>query len=239
MKKKIGRSWMLLCTLFVLFSQFQSLHAQGLKVNEALPVKDLKVISEESDGKGHITRVVQYTKGNIKITETIFITKAPSQKELNRPINPDTLVKSQLEIIVSKSFYRVGLYYKNRLIRSYKAVFGPNPNFNKIMEGDRNTPEGKFTITSKNPASQYNKFMLISYPNDSAFIRFNKMKAAGKIPPTAKIGGSVGIHGIWKGGDDMIEMGVGWTDGCVAIKNKDIEELFSFVGVGTKVTIKR
>jgi murein L,D-transpeptidase YafK len=107
------------------------------------------------------------------------------------------------------------------------------------MEGDRNTPEGKFTITNKNPASQYNKFMLLSYPNDSSFNRFNKLKAAGKIPSTAQIGGSVGIHGIWKGGDDMIEMGVGWTDGCVALKNKDVEELFSLVGVGTQVLIRR
>ena len=81
--------------------------------------------------------------------------------------------------------------------------------------------------------------MGLSYPNDSAYARFNKLKAAGKIPATARIGGDVGIHGIWKGGDDMIEMGVGWTDGCVAIKNQDIEELFSMVGVGTKVIIRR
>lgn len=107
------------------------------------------------------------------------------------------------------------------------------------MEGDRNTPEGMFTITNKNPGSKYTKFMGLSYPNDSAYQRFNKLKATGKIPATARIGGDVGIHGIWKGGDDMIEMGVGWTDGCVALKNRDIEELFSLVGVGTKVTIRR
>jgi lipoprotein-anchoring transpeptidase ErfK/SrfK len=227
-------SALLLCTCIAKGSL-----AQGLKVDESAPVKNLKVISEESDGKGHITRIVQYSKGNIRITETIFITKAPVFRELTTPIRPDTLIKNLLEIVVSKSSYRVGLYYRNKLIRSYKAVFGPNPKMNKIMEGDRNTPEGKFTITHKNPGSKYTKFMGLSYPNDSAFCRFNKLKAAGKIPPTARIGGDVGIHGIWKGGDDMIELGVGWTDGCVALKNKDIEELFSLVGIGTKVTIKR
>lgn len=216
------------------------IQAQGLKVDESAPIKNLKVISEESDGKGHIVRTVQYSRGNIRVTETIFMTPPPkTHLGLNVPLNPDTLIKNLLEIVVNKSQYRVAVYYRNRLIRTYKAVFGPNPKLNKIMEGDRNTPEGRFTITNKNPASKYHKFMLLSYPNDSAYQRFNQLKAAGKIPPTAKIGGSVGIHGIWQGGDDMIEMGVGWTDGCVAIKNKDIEELFSLVGIGTKVVIRK
>lgn len=214
-------------------------NAQGLKTEEGVPIKNLKVLSEESDGKGHITRIVQYSKGNIRVTETIFLTKGPSIRELNTPIRADTLIKNLLEIVISKSSYRVGVYYRKRLIRSYKAVFGPNPKMDKYMEGDRNTPEGKFTITNKNPGSKYTKFMLLNYPNDSTYVRFNKLKAAGKIPAAARIGGDVGIHGIWKGGDDMIDMGVGWTDGCVAIKNKDIEELFSLVGIGTQVTIRR
>lgn len=225
------------CCLFL--GDLKQGFAQGLKVDEAAPVKNLKLIKEEDDGKGHIVRTVQYSKGNVRVTETIFMAKPTSMAALNMPIRPDTLNKSLLEIIVNKSQYRVALYYRNKPIRIYKAVFGPNPKLNKLIEGDRNTPEGKFTITHKNPGSKYTKFMGLSYPNDSAYARFNKLKAAGKIPATARIGGDVGIHGIWKGGDDMIEMGVGWTDGCVAIKNKDMEELFSLVGVGTKVVIRR
>jgi murein L,D-transpeptidase YafK len=125
------------------------------------------------------------------------------------------------------------------MVRNYRAVFGPTPKMNKNMEGDRCTPEGVFHIAGKNPNSKYNKFMLLSYPNDSARIRFNKLKQQGLIPKTARIGGDIGIHGIWKGGDDMIEMGVGWTDGCVALKNRDVEELYTFVGVGTKVVIRK
>lgn len=227
------------CLFSLAMGNNHSIWAQGLKVDESAPVKNLKLIKEEEDGKGHIIRTVQYSKGNMRVTETIIMAKPPSLASLNMPIRPDTLNKSLLEIIVNKSQYRVALYYRNRPIRIYKAVFGPNPKLNKIMEGDRNTPEGKFTITHKNPGSKYTRFMGLSYPNDSAYARFNKLKAAGKIPSTARIGGDVGIHGIWKGGDDMIEMGVGWTDGCVAIKNKDMEELFSLVGVGTKVSIRR
>lgn len=228
----------LLMSLLILLLQAQHGLAQGLKVDTAAPVKNLKLLREEDDGKGHIVRTVQYSRGNIRVTETIIMAKQPPPN-FRLAINPDTLIKNFLEIVVSKSHYRVALYYRKQLIRTYKAVFGPNPNFNKLMEGDRNTPEGRFTIINKNPASKYHKFMLLNYPNDSAQIRFNRMKALGKIPPTARIGGDVGIHGIWKGGDDMIEMGVGWTDGCIALKNKDVEELFSFVGVGTQVVIKK
>jgi murein L,D-transpeptidase YafK len=224
--------------LLALLAKSLSVTAQGLKVDNAAPIKNLKIISEENDGKGHLIRVVQYCKGNIKVTETITITQQ-LPINLKAPISFDTLEKNHIEIVVSKSKYHVAVYYRRKLIRTYKAVFGPNPSFNKLMEGDRNTPEGRFTITHKNPASKYNKFMLLSYPNDSALLRFNSLKAAGKIPATARIGGDIGIHGIWKGGDDMIEMGVGWTDGCVALKNKDIEELFALVGVGTQVTIKK
>lgn len=226
-----------LCLLLAAIPAFAQ--QPSLEPDPNAPIKNLKLIREESDGKGHITRIVQYTKGNIRVTETIFITKGPSQWTIHKPISPDTLEKGDVEIVVSKSQYRVAVFYRKQLIRSYKAVFGPNPMMNKCMEGDRCTPEGGFKITRKNPASKYNKFMLLSYPNDSAYARFNKLKASGKIPATARIGGDIGIHGIWKGGDDMIEMGIGWTDGCVAIKNKDMEELFSLVGVGTKVTIKR
>jgi lipoprotein-anchoring transpeptidase ErfK/SrfK len=229
-----------ICLLAILcFVNMGSIAQSAVQGHENAPIKDAKIISEETDAQGRTVRIVQYSRGNIKITETIFIKKEPALKGYKVPINPDTLVKTQLEIIVNKSSYRVGLYYRKKLIRSYRAVFGPNPSMNKVMEGDRNTPEGHFTISRKNPNSKYTKFLGISYPNDSSYHRFNTLKANGKIPANAKIGGDVGIHGVWTGGDDMIEMGIGWTDGCVAIRNKDIEELFSLVGVGTKVIIRK
>ncbi len=155
------------------------------------------------------------------------------------PINPDTLNKDSVMLVVNKSAYTVEVYYRRKRIRTYKAVFGPKPLENKIVAGDRCTPEGWFKIQNKNPNSKYNKFMQLNYPNDSSVARFNRLKAQGALPQSARIGGDVGIHGVWKGGDDMIDMGVCWTDGCVALKNKDIEELYTFVGVGTRVYIRK
>jgi murein L,D-transpeptidase YafK len=210
----------------------------GAQTAEPPVPRNLKVIDEYSDGKGNIVRVVQFSEGMIKVTQTIIV---PRQLPVGVrvPINPDTMNKDSVVVTVDKSDYCLQVFYKKRMIRSYKAVFGPRPMDNKCMEGDRCTPEGWFKITNKNGNSKYNKFMGLSYPNDSAVARFNKMKASGLLPASARIGGSVGIHGIWQGGDDMIELSVGWTDGCVALKNRDVEELYTLVGVGTRVFIRK
>ncbi len=198
--------------------------------------QNVKVISETKDKNGNLIRTIQYTLNGKKVTE---IQKMPGNVSIRVPINPDTMNKDSVLVMVNKSQFRLEVYYRRKIIRSYKAVFGPKPQENKCVAGDRCTPEGWFTIKTKNPSSKYNKFMLLNYPNDSSIARFNKLKETGKIPKTAQMGGDVGIHGIWKGGDDMIDMGVNWTDGCVAIKNKDVDDLYTLIGVGTRVFIRK
>jgi hypothetical protein len=215
--------------------------AQGYKIKDTAKTpsarpRDIKILDERKDKNGNTIRTIQYYVGNDKITETVIV---KPNLNFRVPIKADTMIKDSVLIIVNKSKYNVEVYYRRRKIRSYKAVFGPKPLENKLREGDRCTPEGWFTISSKKPNSKYHMFMLLDYPNDSAIARFNALKQKGVLPPSARIGGDIGIHGIWKGGDDMIEMGVCWTDGCVAIKNKDMEELYTFAGVGTKVLIRK
>jgi murein L,D-transpeptidase YafK len=227
--------------LFIAILLCNKLHAQNDKGKNtaSLPEpRDIKVLNEYKDGKGNIVRVIQYHQGAQLITETAII---PIKTEINTRIrvNPDTLNKDSVLLVVNKSKYNLEVYYRRRMIRSYKAVFGPKPLEKKVMEGDRRTPEGWFTIKNKNPNSRYDKFMGITYPNDSDIARFNQLKAKSSLPKTASIGGDVGIHGIWKGADDMIDKGVGWTDGCIALKNKDIEELYTLVGIGTRVFIRK
>ncbi|MBS1781624.1 MAG: L,D-transpeptidase [Bacteroidetes bacterium] len=228
------RSLFVGCFLFCVFSD--SAQPEEKKMP---PIRNLKVLSEEPDGKGNIVRVVQYNQGMMRITETTITPKVLPFGNTNFKFRADTLVKDSVRLVVDKSKRCLMVYYRRRLIRVYKATFGPSPMLDKCMEGDRCTPEGDFQIANLNPHSRYNKFLLLNYPNDAAKAKFNKLKDAGSIPKTAKIGGDIGIHGIWPGGDDMIELGVGWTDGCVALKNKDIEELFTIVGKGTKVIIVR
>jgi hypothetical protein len=219
-----------ICLLLLCFMPLL-LHAQQRPTN-------IKVLDEYKDGKGNIVRVVQFNEGLMRVTQTIIEPIKPTVG-ISIPIRMDTVRKDSLSIHISKSNYILFVRYRGRVIRSYKAVFGPNPKMNKLVEGDRNTPEGEFRIVTKNAASKYDKFMGLNYPNDSTYARFNRLKAAGQLPASARIGGDVGIHGIWPGGDDMIQLGIGWTDGCIALKNKDVEELFSMVTVGTKVVIRK
>jgi murein L,D-transpeptidase YafK len=230
----------ILCLLLCyLPSEGQTQSAEERKAFFQRP-RDVQIVKEYKDAQGRFVRVIKYKQGTVLVTEEVYMTGGVNFNNTVFPkINPDTLNKDSLLVVVDKSKYYVQLMYKKKAIRRYKAVFGPKPMQNKCMEGDRCTPEGWFTIKQKNPASKYDRFMLIDYPNDSARARFQTLKEKGVIPASALIGGNVGIHGIWQGGDDMIEMGVGWTDGCVALKNKDIEELFSLVGVGTRVLIRK
>lgn len=223
--------------LMLLLAPF-TLRAQDPAATPPAP-KNVKVLDEYSDGKGHIVRVVQFTQGMMRVTQTIIMPKASLVGNPTAPFRADTINKEFVMLVVDKSDYVLQLWYRKQLLRVYKAVFGPNPLIDKRMEGDRCTPEGQFKIASKNPGSRYTKFMGLNYPTDSATKKFNALKASGAIPATAHIGNSVGIHGIWPGGDDMIDMGIGWTDGCIAIKNKDVEELFAVVGVGTRVIVRK
>lgn len=224
-----------LLTVLLLFV-FSNGFAQDAKSIER--PKDIKVVREYEDGKGNIVRELQYKSGSILVTETVILPK-PQKVSSGMRIRPDTLNKDSIIIFVDKSHYTLMLFYKHKLIRRYRAVFGPNPGLNKQMEGDRNTPEGWFTITRLNPRSKYNKFMELSYPDEKHRENFKRLKERGVIPKNARIGGNVGIHGIWERGDDMIELGVGWTDGCVALKNADMDELYTLVGMGTRVFIKK
>ncbi|RYD53391.1 MAG: hypothetical protein EOP52_04460 [Sphingobacteriales bacterium] len=201
-------------------------------------LRNFKVLEEFPDGKGNIVRKVQYDEGIMRVRQTIIMPIPVKMGQLVK-VNTDTLKKDKVMLLIDKSDYSVQVYYNKRAIRNYKAVFGPRPQDDKCREGDRCTPEGSFTIQNMNPRSQYNKFMLLSYPTDSSRIRFAKLKSQGLLPASATIGHSIGIHGIWPGGDDMIEMGVGWTDGCIALRNRDVDELYSLVGVGTKVFIRK
>jgi len=220
------------CLLLLLFFTLASDAQTG---KDAQP-QNLRVLSEYKDADGNIVRTIQYTQGGNRITEKRVI---KAIQYLNIPLDPDTLNKDSMMVVINKTRFVLDVYYKRKKVRSYKVVFGPKPKENKMMKGDRCTPEGKFYVLNKRPSARYNKFIQIDYPNDSSRVRFNALKQKGTIPKDAEIGGDVGIHGIWKGGDNMIDMGVGWTDGCIALKNKDIDDLYQLLDTGVRVFIRK
>ncbi len=136
------------------------------------------------------------------------------------------------KIVVIKHQRRLNLISKNRIIKSYKVSLGRVPKGHKEYEGDKKTPEGLYTINDKNPNSGYHKNLGISYPNERDKRHADSI---GKSP-----GGLIKIHGIkngfgWIGRFHLL---ADWTLGCIAMTNKDIDELYEHVQIGTPIEIK-
>jgi len=170
-----------------------------------------------------------------------------NEKKISIPI-PD------LWILIDKSDHLLSLYSGNILLKSYHAEFGDGGMGDKQVAGDHKTPEGEFYICQKSvlsPADKYlgSRWMRLSYPNAEDARRglqqglinrqiyqeiiraLNNME----IPPQrTALGGGVGIHG-----GDVEEFTDNWTWGCIGLTNKDVEEIYKYVEVGTKVIIKR
>jgi hypothetical protein len=135
-------------------------------------------------------------------------------------------------IIVDKYSRKVYVYLNGTRQYEYTAEFGRNWVGDKKVKGDKATPEGIYKITRKfrSDSTKYYKALLINYPNDEDTAFFEKAKARGILPPSAKIGGMIEIHG--NGGK-----GADWTEGCIALTDREMDSLFKIARVGTTVTI--
>ncbi len=177
------------------------------------------------------------------LTSTQNVKLISSQKKLlnyNLPITEiitSPIDKSQTAILIEKSQYRLTIYYQNQPIKSYPVVFGANPTGDKLQEGDRKTPEGIFKVRDLYPHSTWSKFIWLDYPNHDSWSKHLQAKKLGKIPLSAAIGSEIGIHGVPDNSDSLIDAQNNWTWGCISLKNKDVDEIYTFIKVGTIVKI--
>jgi L,D-peptidoglycan transpeptidase YkuD (ErfK/YbiS/YcfS/YnhG family) len=133
-------------------------------------------------------------------------------------------------IIVDKLSRKCFVYFNGIKKYEFDVELGRNWIGDKKKMGDKATPEGNYKIINKFSGTKYNNALLINYPNDEDRERFNREKARGVIPRTAKIGGGIEIHG--SGGQ-----GVDWTEGCIALEDSEMEVIYRLASVGTPVTI--
>ncbi len=141
--------------------------------------------------------------------------------------------ENQCVALVVDKFSRICLVYKSgKLIHEFEAELGANWIGFKRYKGDMATPEGLYHITKRKTgkSTKYHKALLINYPNDDDKKRFVEAKAKKQIPARADIGGLIEIHGHGGRGAD-------WTEGCVALENKDMDKLFSLCPEGTRLAI--
>jgi len=134
-------------------------------------------------------------------------------------------------IVVYKQQRKMILLSQGHEIKRYRVALGEQPVGPKQQQGDHRTPEGSYILDSRNAHSQFYKAFHISYPNAEDLETARKL---GVNP-----GGSMMLHGTPK---EFTRLHAGdppddWTDGCIAVTNKEIDELWTIVRVGTPIEI--
>jgi murein L,D-transpeptidase YafK len=150
---------------------------------------------------------------------------SPPRAEAPAPFTADS-------IVVDKSERRLSLFSHGAVVRTYLVALGQQPVGDKVKQGDMRTPEGLFHIEARNPESRYHLALKISYPDAAHRAR---ARALGVSP-----GGAIMIHGLPAryAAVGPAHRDFDWTEGCIAVTNEEIEEIWSAVPVGTPVHIK-
>jgi len=135
-------------------------------------------------------------------------------------------------VLVLKKERTLQLLSHDKVIKSYKVALGGDPVGPKTKQGDHKTPEGVYVLDFRNAHSQFYKSIHISYPNerDRAAARKNRVAA----------GGDVFVHGLprgygFVGASHRLK---DWTDGCVAVTDEEIDEIWRAVADGTPIEIR-
>jgi len=145
---------------------------------------------------------------------------------------------SNYYIIIDKSDFELKVFDEEGWYATYPVVFGSKDQGDKMRQGDKKTPNGSFTIILKKIHPKWGPELLLDYPNEEDKEKFKKRKAEGILPKNAKIGDGIAIHATRPEEEWTIDNFYNWTDGCISVKYTEMKDLFSYIPVGTKVTIQ-
>ncbi|MBD3582430.1 L,D-transpeptidase family protein [Flavobacterium selenitireducens] len=140
---------------------------------------------------------------------------------------------SKIDLVVVVKSRRIMQVFENgNLRKTYRIALGKNPVGHKQFEGDFRTPEGCYEIDGRNPNSKFHKNLSISYPNVNDL---ETAQRSGKQP-----GGDIKIHGLrnGRGYRSKLHLLRDWTAGCIAVTNREIDELFTAVMDGAEIRIE-
>ena len=136
------------------------------------------------------------------------------------------------EVRVIKSERQLFLIQDGEKVREYRVSLGRNPKGHKLYEGDNRTPEGRYELDWRNANSDFHKSIHISYPNEED----RYLAQSWGLDP----GSSIMIHGLPNEAGDwaFAYEGLDWTDGCIAVSNQDMDEIWELVPLGTPIEIR-
>jgi murein L,D-transpeptidase YafK len=135
-------------------------------------------------------------------------------------------------VVALKKERRLELLSQGKLIKTYKVALGSDPIGPKTRQGDHKTPEGSYILDSRNPHSKFYKSLHISYPSARDRAQANQ----GGFSP----GGDVYVHGLpngyrYIGAAHLLR---DWTDGCIAVTDEEMDEIWKAVPDGTQIEIR-
>jgi murein L,D-transpeptidase YafK len=134
-------------------------------------------------------------------------------------------------VIVIKSKRVMFLMKEGKILKAYRVALGKNPSGRKTSQGDGKTPEGRYYIVGRNPNSSFYKALKISYPNEKDIEQAARLK----VNP----GGGIMIHGLSKKVEYLGKYHIidDWTEGCIAVTNEEMDEIWRMVPDGTTIEI--
>lgn len=136
-------------------------------------------------------------------------------------------------VLVKKSENRMYLLKEGQVVREYHVSLGKNPVGHKVQEGDFRTPEGRYNLMYKNPKSRFFRSIMLNYPNE----RDIEMARRRGVNP----GKHIVIHGQPNehfGPYDGVANAFNWTDGCIAVTNPEMMDIWKLVDVDTPIEIR-
>jgi murein L,D-transpeptidase YafK len=144
---------------------------------------------------------------------------------VDKPLHAD-------RVVVLKKERTLQLLSQGKVIKTYKVALGGDPVGPKTRQGDHKTPEGLYVLDARNAHSQFYKSIHISYPSER--------DRAGAKKSGVAAGGDVFVHGLpngygWIGAGHRAK---DWTDGCIAVTDEEIDEIWLAVGNGTPIEIR-
>jgi hypothetical protein len=222
-----------LFTTYPLTSEIRNRISKGkVLLNEAEIIYDkgqyLQANRKLTDSEYLLTESYENASSNLK---NYFKSYSVWKKWADKTVN-ESRKNRDYSIIIDKFSRKCFIYLQGVRKYEFEAELGKNWVGDKRERGDKATPEGMYKISQKfdGGKTKYYKALLLDYPNEEDRARFRTEIENGSLPASAKIGGLIEIHG--NGGK-----GIDWTEGCIALTDREMDVVFKIAKVGTPVTI--
>jgi murein L,D-transpeptidase YafK len=213
-------------------SQIKSLANATMYYNEALVAFDNKNMHvaeiKIADSSSIINELLSTSEANLKK----YFASFNEWEKLEKLAIETSKKRNQFVLLIDKYDRTCYIYRNGKSVKTFDIELGKNWIGDKLHAGDKTTPEGTYKVVKKkaNGSTKYYKALLLNYPNDEDKARFKTNKEKELIAQSRSIGNLIEIHG--DGGKS-----VDWTDGCVALTNSDMDELFKMCNEETPVFI--